>query len=228
MNYQVLSDTTHKNTKINPKMTFNHVEKLNNVALLMQEFTRAAVEMPIIFIKHPELGIFQSVAVTGLVLDENEFVKNGVWQGLYVPGSVGLYPFKIGKLPSSDNFGFFVDEDCERINETDGDALFDDEGKETRALAVYRINITKYHEDMRATNAFVEALVDGELLTECAYSFDNNGLNSQITGIYAVDEKKLRGLSNPAFLKLREKGYLPAIYAHLTSFNQLDLMAKRR
>ncbi|MCJ8270607.1 MAG: SapC family protein [Psychrosphaera sp.] len=228
MNYQVLSDTRHKNTKIKPVMTFNHVEKLNNIALLMQEFTRAAVEMPIIFIKHPELGVFQTVAVTGLVLNENLFVKDGVWQGLYVPGSVGLYPFKIGKLPSSDNFGFFVDEDCDRINEADGDALFDADGKETPALATYRINMTKYHEDMRATNAFVEALVDGELLTECAYTFDNDGLNAQITGIYAIDEQKLRSLPNAAFLKLREKGYLPAIYAHLTSFNQLDVLAKRR
>ncbi|MCJ8320267.1 MAG: SapC family protein [Colwellia sp.] len=232
-NYQPVNNVKHGQTKLKSINTFQHVASVNNVLILMQEFVKAANEMPIIFIKNPESGVFQSVAVTGLELNENLFVKNDVWQGAYIPGSVNLYPFALKKLPSENQekvsrLGFFIDEESTRVNDSEGIALFDNDGKETKTLAGYRVGITQYHKDQLATDEFVDFLVDQELLTECAYSYQNSGLNAQITDIYIIDINKINALTSEKYLELRQKGYLEYIYAQLLSFHQFDILAKRK
>jgi len=47
-----------------------------------------------------------------------------------------------------------------------------------------------------------------------------------IAGCYVVNEERLRNLSGERFLELRERGYLPPIYAHLCSLSQLERLMK--
>ncbi len=228
MNYQVVSNKRHKNTKIKPQMTFEYFEALNNVAVLMQEFSSIGNDMPVIFIKHPQSGIFQAVAITGLVRGENLFVKDNAWQAQYMPGSVGLHPFKIGVLPGSNDLGFFLDEDCPRLNETEGDALFDDAGKESPTLESYRLSMTQYQQDITANDTFVKTLHDKNLIVEVGYSFDNKGKKETITGIYRVDIDKLNALPAEERQVFYDNGYMPFIKAHLQSFLKFDVLAKLR
>ncbi len=46
-----------------------------------------------------------------------------------------------------------------------------------------------------------------------------------VLDIYLVSEQKLAKLANDEFISLRERGYLPAIYAHLGSLHQLQRLA---
>ncbi|MCJ8273729.1 MAG: SapC family protein [Psychrosphaera sp.] len=228
MNYQVVSNKRHKNTKIKPDIAFESIEKLNNMSVLMQEFSRVGSEMPVIFIKHPQSGIFQAVAITGLLRGENLFVKDNAWQAQYLPASFGLYPFKIGRLPDTDSLGFFLDEDCTRLNETAGSALFNGDGTESKVLESYRLSMTQYQQDMVQSDTFIKALHDKDLIVHCGYSFDNKGEKETITGIYRVDLDKLNALSAIERQAFRDKGYMPYINAHIKSFTKFDVLTKLR
>jgi hypothetical protein len=43
-----------------------------------------------------------------------------------------------------------------------------------------------------------------------------------INGCYVINEERLNALSMERFAELREKQYLPAIYAHLVSLAQIE------
>jgi hypothetical protein len=43
-----------------------------------------------------------------------------------------------------------------------------------------------------------------------------------INGCYVLNEERLNSLSTEGFVDLREKRYLPAIYAHLVSLAQIE------
>ena len=47
----------------------------------------------------------------------------------------------------------------------------------------------------------------------------------KITGSYVINEERLNNLSDTLFLNIKAKGYLPAIYAHLTSLSQIERLA---
>jgi hypothetical protein len=43
-----------------------------------------------------------------------------------------------------------------------------------------------------------------------------------------INEERLNNFSDQKFLELRQKGYLPAIYAHLMSLVQIEHLANRK
>jgi hypothetical protein len=43
-----------------------------------------------------------------------------------------------------------------------------------------------------------------------------------INGCYVINEERLNGLSVDGFMDLRDKRYLPAVYAHLLSLAQIE------
>jgi hypothetical protein len=43
-----------------------------------------------------------------------------------------------------------------------------------------------------------------------------------INGCYVINEERLNGLSVEGFTDLRDKRYLPAVYAHLLSLAQIE------
>ena len=82
---------------------------------------------------------------------------------------------------------------------------------------------------MRVTGAFVKMLLEKELLMSKTLQLDlvgESGLN--LSGIYAIDEEKLKGLNDESFLDLRQRGFLPVIYAHLTSLNQVYRLSQKK
>ena len=46
-----------------------------------------------------------------------------------------------------------------------------------------------------------------------------------ITGCYVVNEERLNNMSDATFLDIKNRRYLPAIYAHLTSLAQIERLA---
>ena len=46
-----------------------------------------------------------------------------------------------------------------------------------------------------------------------------------ITGCYVINEERLNNFTDAKFNEIRQKGYLPAIYAHLISLSQIERLA---
>ena len=227
--YHPISFERHGEVRIDSKVTFEHVNEVNNLQVVMNEFSQASNEFPIVFIKNNDSGQFQSVILTGIDLGENFFVDNKKWRAIFTPKSASLYPFKLSLVKEEGKdkkYGFFIDESCPRLNGEGDERLFDSEGKESKFLESYRLTISDYFQQTIISKDFVNYLVDNELLTEGKISLTVSDRNIVLDGLYTVNQSTLDNMSDEMFLELRKKGYLSAIYAHINSITQIEKLAK--
>ncbi|MFQ3196184.1 MAG: hypothetical protein ACI9N3_003027 [Colwellia sp.] len=227
--YHPISFKRHGEFSIDSKVTFEHVNDVNNLEVVMHEFAKAANEFPIVFIKNVDSGQFQSVILTGIDLGENFFVDDIKWRAIFTPKSASLYPFKLSLTKEENNekqYGFFIDESCPRLNAGAGERFFDAQGKESKYLESYRLTMSDYFKQNLMTKEFIHYLVDNELLTEGKISLNIPNRKILLDGIYTVNQATLDKLSDEQFLELRKKGYLSVIYAHMNSMHQIDKLAK--
>jgi hypothetical protein len=67
--------------------------------------------------------------------------------------------------------------------------------------------------------------VENNLLTPLNMKVNAGDQVRNITGCYVINEERLNNFSDAKFLEVRQKGYLPAIYAHLISLAQIERLA---
>jgi hypothetical protein len=74
------------------------------------------------------------------------------------------------------------------------------------------------HQGLAATNPFVAALVENELLESFALDIQfRDGTQHRMTGFHTIREEKLANLAPEALGKLHQKGYLQAIFMVIAS-----------
>ena len=72
------------------------------------------------------------------------------------------------------------------------------------------------------TRGFCKYFAEHNLFTPLNMRVRQGEQARNITGCYVVNEERLNNLSNDRFLELREKRFLPAVYAHLVSLAQIE------
>jgi hypothetical protein len=224
-----LDSKEHKNLKVRRPSTYEDLAKIHMLPLVVHECTHAASDYPVVFVKNEETNQFQLVALFGLSPGENLFVSDGKWNALYLPAVIQNNPFRL--IPDEekpDQIDFGLDTDSDLVQETEGEALFDDDGNETDYLQERKESLYKYLEHDRITRAFVSLLSELKLLRGRDLTVNVNGKTINIAGIYTVDEAKLNELPDEKFDDLRKRGFLPVIYAHVFSLNQVRRLAKYR
>lgn len=221
-----LNFVEHGKVKIKSSRHFPHVKNEQIVPVVAHEFANVGAEMPVVFVKNSETGEFTAVAMMGFEQGENVFYGE-TWKGAYVPAVITHRPFAL--MPSQNDpetLQLILVEDEEIMKNTEGEALFTEDGKETKYLEQRKNAIGKYFEHTQVTKAFIQYLVAKELLVEQTLNLDLNGQKRQVNGVYQVSEAKLNELSDEEFINLRKRGFLPAIYAHLISMQQLNNLAR--
>lgn len=219
----------HANLKVKEGHSFAHVAQENIVPLNVYEFVGAACEYPIIFIKNAETGRFQSVAMMGFKPGENYFVKDGVWQGLMIPALVASYPFRLVPNPHNEEQLFMaIDLECDLVGEDEGLPLFKEDGTETDFFAMRRGEVTRCFEHNQVTEGFCQILADMDLLVSRDLNLDLDGEKFTVQSVYVLDDEKFNKLSDEQFLDLRKRGFLPPIFAHRNSLNQIRRLAEMR
>ncbi|MFD2165211.1 SapC family protein [Thalassotalea euphylliae] len=224
-----LNAIDHGKIKLPKTRHFPHVSDQQIVPLIVHEFSNASAEMPIVFVKNSETGEFQSVAVLGFEEGENLFVGEETWKGGYVPAVVTHYPLAL--MPSPENpedMQVLLIEDDVIMNNQEGEAVFDEEGKETPFMENRKNAIGKYFENMHVTKAFTRFLAEKELLVEQTLNIQLGEQKRQLSGVYLVDERKLNALSDEDFIDMKKRGYLSPIYAHMLSVHQLNNLARMK
>ena len=223
----LLNYEDHGHLKVKETRTFEHVKNQQVLPLLVHEFSIAGAEMPVVFVKNSETGEFQPVAIMGFKTDENVFYDQHHWRGSYVPAYATHHPFALAPSEQDPNqLQVAITESSTLVNETDGQALFDEQGNETEYMQKRKQTLGNYYENMRVTQAFAKLLRDCGLLQEKTLTVDLNGEKITLNGLYLVDEKVLNELADEQYLDLRKKGFLPSIYAHIGSLHQLKQLAK--
>ncbi len=198
------------------------------IPLGAEEFVVAARTLPIVFAAQPP---HMPVALTGLAAGTNLYVDAaGAWKsGAYVPAYLRRYPFLLLRVAvGSDELALCVDPEAPQLspqpNEA-GEPLFAD-GKPAAQLERAFAFTRTVEEAMLRTRTMAEALAAEGLLKPAVKEFQHNGKPLRVDGFCAVDCPALAALPADTLARLRDRGWLEVIYAHLLSIGGLPELAR--
>jgi len=208
---------------------FDFAKGFHLASLMVHEFTRAASVYPIVFVEDPNADSFRPIVLLGLDAGENLFVGNdGKWQASYIPAIIRRYPFALARIEQdADQFTVCVDEDSSLLaDDSDGaQRLFDENGEPTEVIERVKRYLGELQQMEVFTQGFCEFLSSHNLFTPLNMRVRQGQALKQITGCYVVNEERLNNLSEAAYLEMREKRYMAAVYAHLTSLSQIERLS---
>ena len=154
-----LNKEQHADTKINNNNAFSHISSEHMLPVVVHEFVVAGAEFPIVFVKNSENNTYQPVVMLGLSAKQNLFMQGNEWQALYVPRAIRNYPLVLVKdKPDGDRLMVALDEASERINQAEGNPLFNEDGSESEFLAHRKQQMAEYVDMGLITRNFVEKL----------------------------------------------------------------------
>ena len=199
----------------------------NSVLLAATELPLAALDYPCVFVQSGDQHTL--IAVVGLRDKENLLIDaGGNWaEHSYVPAFVRRYPFVLAEQPGSNELTLCVDESFDGLDETQGEALFDEQGQNTPYLAQLQNFLLSFHQDMQATARFAQRLAELGVLVDRSIDCQINGGRMTLNGFKVVDEARLRDLSAEVVHELFSSGALGWVHAHLLSLNNVNKLGAR-
>ncbi len=214
----------HAGKKIRDITNFNFAAKFHIAYVTMHEFARAAATYPVVFVEDKSRDTFRPVALLGLQEGENLFIAaDGKWEASYVPAIVRRHPFMLADSGVEGQFTICVDEGSELLSDTEGRAMFDDQGQPTQVIENVKRYLSELQQMDALTRAFTQAMTELNMLTPLSLRVRESADRvKNIGGCWVINEERLNGLSDERFLALRAKHYLPAIYAQLISLGQIE------
>ncbi len=209
---------------------FNFVATTHVVPLTVQEFGSCATTMPIIFAPDRKTPLAVMAARSG----ENLFVgADGNWEmDAYIPAFIRRYPFVFASDPQSDNFVVCIDREAEMLGENPDVPMFinDQPSDYTKNAMDF---LQEFERQRRATDEFAAIIAEFDLLEEKTVTFTpakqdgTPGDPVKVADYLGVSEEKLNALPAAKLLDLKNRGALPAIYAHLVSLMQWQKLVLR-
>ena len=198
--------------------------------LSAEEFAKAALHMPIAFIK-AEAG-FIPVAVQGLSPGTNVFIGADYrWHGGYLPAVYRAYPFSLGRT-SDDQLLLMVDTASGLIADTGTAPFFGSDGAPSEPTMKVLEFLHQMQSDRDRTDLICQVLAELDLFEVWPIAMVDQEAQTQLTGLFRINQQVLKQLSAEAFARLRSCDALPLIYAHFLSMQHIDtlgvLMNKQR
>lgn len=223
----LLNRDRHRRLRLRPHKGLGFAGRTHIVPLALVEFVQAARDCPILFVGESDKRV--PVALLGLKEQQNSFVDaDGNWlKNTYVPAFIRRYPFVLADT-GEDRFSVCFDEAFEGWNETEGTALFDEDGKNTPFLDEVIQFLKGFTAEMKRTQVFTRKLEELGLLAEKRLELvHTSGERFTVNDFLAVDEEAFNKLDDEQFLTLRREGFLAPVYAHLMSLGTANRLFDR-
>jgi hypothetical protein len=220
-----LDSNQHRGVKIAVPITdWSLAGKLNAVFTAAVEFGDTCREFPIVFVKagKDEQGNDEiaPIAVFGLVQDQNLYVAGERWRAQYMPAVLRLYPFCIGRL-DAERFAICLDMAFKGVG-SEGQALFDAEGKPMPLLEEVRKNMEAIEGEIQRTRLFGKKLQELGVLVDMRFDATlPDGKAHTVDGFLTVDEKKMQDLPDNVVGELHRTGVLALIHHHWVSLGNM-------
>jgi hypothetical protein len=202
---------------------FLFAAKTNAIPILVDEFPIASAHYPIVFAAGPRPI---PAVVVGLRNDENSFVDaTGRWLAdSYLPAYVRRYPFIFMASEDGSQYVLCVDDSSDLLGEQGDYPLF--EGREPSRFTQSAMEFcAALRQQGEATDEFVEALVESDLLDRFDAQLTTAEGNIKLQGFLTISPKKFEALPNKTVLKWKSKGWLSLIYAHLLSSHRWSALS---
>ena len=231
----LLDNVTHKDLRIRPGFGRGMGFEVNVARVFPIEFTQLQMEYPIVFMRNRESGHFEPIVLFGLTEGENLFLTDEGWDARYLPLTIQRQPFLIG-FQESFEAGVpqrtpvvHVDLDHPKVSTSDGEPVFLEHGGESPLLERITSVLMTIHMGAEANETFSKLLVGLDLIESSTMEFVlDNGEKHTLSGLYIINEDRLRGLNGAALEALHGKGYLQAVYMMLASMPNFRRLADRK
>lgn len=232
----VLDTAVHRSHKVSkPVQDWSVAAEVNAMFVASVEFGDIAAEYPILFVDAgtDDQGKKQvaPIAVFGLVDKENLYIDaaNGNrWRAMYVPAMLRLYPFGVARVDPQ-RVMVVIDEGWAGWSQTEGQPLFDAEGKPTDYTNGVREQLEKIETEVQRTRMLGELLMNAKLLSDMRFEAQlPDGSKIVVDGFLTVDEKKMGELSDAQILEYHKNGVLGLIHAHQISMRHMRKLVEWR
>ncbi|AWL10753.1 hypothetical protein HMF8227_00245 [Saliniradius amylolyticus] len=227
----VLTPDEHSSLKLNrQQQDLSHCRDKHMVALTAAEFPQAGGSFPILFVQDPDSGEFRSIGLLGLQPGQNLMVEDNRWLASYMPLSLRNYPFLLvsGNDGDQEHQAIGVDTNSPNLSQTEGEPLFDDTGEPSPLLEQIRDQLAQTHQQATVTSHLLNELAQHKVFKPQHINIKQpDGSTQTVEGFYCISQQKLNELDAETFIRWRDQGYLPAIYAHLASLNTVHELVKR-
>lgn len=228
-----LDTIAHKALKLaKPMEDWSVAKKLNAMFVAAVEFGDIAAEYPIVFVNagtDPQ-GKRQvaPVAVFGLANEENLYLNGGAWRARYLPALLRAYPYGLARA-DQERVVIVIDEAWNGWSQTEGQPLFESDGKSTAYLNTVREQLEKVEIEVQRTRFVGQALIDADLLMDMRFDATlAGGETITVDGFMTVDDKKLGELPDAKVLEFHRNGLLALIHAHQMSLRHMRELVERR
>ena len=213
---------------------------VNLSTVMVSELAFLAHEYPLFFYKSARSGEFQLAALLGFESGQNLFLENGNWMSRYVPLDIQRRPFQLhvpdaseanhayGQttgVPTSGHLA--VDPTSPQFSETKGETLYNDDGSPTATLLHYQTLFSHLLSASEQTRSIIATLVQHELLEAVELNVTLKKGDITLNDLYAVNVKKLNGLTGEALQACHNKGVLQVCHLVMSSGAHLETMIER-
>lgn len=218
-----LSRDHHRKWRLRSGDNYSYTAHTHWIPVSGVEFCRAALDYPIVFVKDNDK--FAPIALLSLQPGHNDFIDgNGRWrEHVYIPAFIRRYPFVVADTGAGNNeLTVCIDPSCDRWNETDGQALFEADGKNTAYLDEMLRFMDSLRIELLRTAEFMDEIVQLDLLVQRTLNVQSvEGRRLQLQDIYMIDEEKMARLKAAELHRLNKRGTLAWVFAHLMSLANL-------
>ena len=222
-NIVVLNTEAHRDLRVRAKASARFGDDQRFVPVVVGEFALLAVHYPILLSKDAETGAFYAGAMLGFDEGENLFLDEAKGFDAYRPLNLQRAPF----FAAGDELA--IDLDSPRVDEVEGELLFDDRGTPTPYLQGIMNAFRELKPGMERTRRFIETLLALKLVETVTIDLAFDDGTRRITeGLYTIDQDALRVLPDDAVVDLFRKGYLQLIYLMIASLKQVPVLARRK
>lgn len=232
----LLDNVTHKNLKVNKAFAPGQGFDVNVVRVFPVELRNLACEYAVFFTRDAEQNRFEPVALLGLQAGQNLYLRDGSWDARYQPLNIQRQPLMIGFQEQVQDDGqtsevpvAFVDMAHPSVNEEQGEPLFLPHGGEAPLLERTASVLQAIHEGHGEIEVLSRLLVGMELIESATLEYeDAGGERHSLTGLYTINEDRLRSLQGGALEVLHRDGHLEHIYMILASHGNLGALMARQ
>jgi hypothetical protein len=230
-----LNSGQHRNLRIVTARGAEYGENTHLVPVVADELRSLVLEYPVILIKDKESGRYSMCAMLGFEQDENLFLDGEEWDANYVPVHVRRQPFSLtytaekdGK-PDPASLVIAVDMDSKRVQEDEGERLFDDDGNQTGLLKRVNDLLAGVGTAASSNDAFINALSEHDLIEPANLNVQfAGGEQKRFEGIYTIQEEKLSKIEGEVLADLYKLGYAQAAWLMLASIGNVPKLLQRR
>lgn len=229
-----LNNRIHQSVYIDANKAQQQIADLHMLPVVLSEFQKLVVQLPILFSKNADTGQFVCVTLMGLEEGENLYWQDASFQGFYMPLNVARQPFFVGQdEQTGDDYVICIDMDNPAVAQTSctshDQLIFDEDGKASDYLLKAQDSLAQLIEGEQQTAAFIQQLLTFKLLVPLALDITfENKQSSKIKGLYSIDEDKLQSLDGEQLAELNQGGFLAAAYTQLVSLGQIYTLIDRK